>query len=195
MSAPDGSAMLASSERKPMTSEPGPTAPLIFGPFQFDASSGEIRKHGMRLRLAGTSLLVSKSCSNNPNQVVAREILQQRLWHSATFVDFNQGLNAAVDKLRQTLGDSADQPRYIETIPGKGYRFIAPVSDQAIRLTGEPQVVADRVGNTRAFGFFSASSSVLVHRSVSPPRTGGVGMARPPGTENRHAGWSLRPLR
>jgi len=68
-----------------------------------------------------------------PHQVVGREEIQQRLWNGTTFVDFDHGLNAAMNRLRQTLGDTADQPRYIETVPGKGYRFIAPVTDDSVQ--------------------------------------------------------------
>ncbi len=82
----------------------------------------------MRLRMTGQSLTILEVLLERPNQVVSREDLHQRLWKGTTFVDFNQGLNAAINKLRQTLGDSADQPRYVETVPGKGYRFVAPLS-------------------------------------------------------------------
>lgn len=111
-----------------MTSDPKSTPRVVFGPFQLDVSSGELRKHGLRLRMPGQSLTILEVLLEHPNQVVTREELHQRLWRGTTFVDFNQGLNAAINKLRQTLGDSADQPRYVETVPGKGYRFVAPLS-------------------------------------------------------------------
>ncbi len=84
------------------------------------------------MRLTGHALQILEVLLESPNQVVAREELQQRLWKGTTFVDFNHGLNAAMNKLRQTLGDSADQPRYVETVTGKGYRFIAPVSFEPV---------------------------------------------------------------
>ena len=87
----------------------------------------------MRLRMAGQSLTILEVLLERPNQVVTREELHQRLWKGTTFVDFNQGLNAAINKLRQTLGDSADQPRYVETVPGKGYRFVAPLSHDSLQ--------------------------------------------------------------
>ena len=114
-----------------MISEPKLPRRVAFGPFQLDVSSGELRKHGTRLRLNGHSLQILEVLLERPHQVVAREELQQRLWNGTTFVDFNHGLNAAINKLRQTLGDSADQPRYVETIPGKGYRFVAPLSQDS----------------------------------------------------------------
>jgi Tol biopolymer transport system component/DNA-binding winged helix-turn-helix (wHTH) protein len=115
-----------------MTSDPKLPARVAFGPFQLDVSSGELRKHGTRLRLTGHSLQILEVLLERPHQVVAREELQQRLWNGTTFVDFNHGLNAAINKLRQTLGDSADQPRYVETVPGKGYRFVAPLSHDSL---------------------------------------------------------------
>jgi Tol biopolymer transport system component/DNA-binding winged helix-turn-helix (wHTH) protein len=98
-----------------------------FGPFEFDSSSGELRKNGIRLRLSGQALRILELLVERPGQVIGRDEIQKRLWDGTTFVDFEHGLNAAINKLRQTLGDSADQPRYIETLPGRGYRLIAPL--------------------------------------------------------------------
>jgi Tol biopolymer transport system component/DNA-binding winged helix-turn-helix (wHTH) protein len=120
-------------ECESMTSEPKSTPRVAFGPFQLDVSSGELRKHGTRLRMTGQSLTILEVLLERPNQVVAREELHQRLWKGTTFVDFDQGLNAAINKLRQTLGDSADQSRYVETVPGKGYRFVAPLSHDSLQ--------------------------------------------------------------
>ncbi|MBC8166729.1 MAG: PD40 domain-containing protein [Bryobacteraceae bacterium] len=100
---------------------------LVFGPFEYDQTSGELRKHGTRLRLQGQPLQILSALLQRPNKIVSRDEFQQQLWNGGTFVDFEHGLNAAVNRLRQVLGDSADQPRYIETLPGRGYRFIAPV--------------------------------------------------------------------
>ena len=97
---------------------------VIFGPFEYDRASGELRKHGLKLRLAGQPLRILEVLLEQSSEVVAREDLQQLLWNGTTFVDFEHGLNAAVNKLRQTLGDSAEVPRYVETLPGRGYRFI-----------------------------------------------------------------------
>jgi eukaryotic-like serine/threonine-protein kinase len=99
---------------------------IVFGPFEYDDSSGELRKHGTRIRLQGQPLQILSGLLRQPGQIVSREEFQQQLWQDSTFVDFEHGLNAAVNRLRQVLGDSAEQPRYIETIPGRGYRFIAP---------------------------------------------------------------------
>src|SRR5262245_41047207 len=81
------------------------------------------------MRLQGQPFQILAYFIRHPGQVVTRGELQQQLWKGSTFVDFDQGLNAAMNRLRQVLGDSADRPRYIETLPGRGYRFIAPVQD------------------------------------------------------------------
>jgi DNA-binding winged helix-turn-helix (wHTH) protein len=108
---------------------PRPSRSRVFGPFTFDEASGELRKHGARVRLQGQPLQILEALIRQPGQVVTRDEFQQQLWKSSTFVDFEHGLNAAMNRLRQVLGDSADRPRYIETLPGRGYRFVAPVQD------------------------------------------------------------------
>lgn len=107
-----------------MEPQPNPSPRTIFGPFEFEANTGELRKNGVRLRLTGQPLQILVVLLERPNEVVGREELQQRLWNGTTFVDFEHGLNAAINKLRQTLGDSVDQPRWVETLPARGYRFI-----------------------------------------------------------------------
>ena len=116
-----------------MTSPP-PTARRIvrFGVFELDAYSGELRKAGIRLNLQDQPLQVLKVLLERPGELVTREDLRQRLWPSDTFVGFEHGLNAAVGRLRETLGDSADTPRFIETLPRRGYRFIGTVADEGI---------------------------------------------------------------
>ncbi len=110
-----------------MGSQPNPSPKVLFGPFEFEHRSGDLRKFGNRIRLQGKPLQILSILLEQPGQVLSRDELQRHLWQGTTFVDFEQGLNTAVNKLRQALGDSADQPRYIETVPGKGYRFIAPL--------------------------------------------------------------------
>ncbi|MCX6607889.1 MAG: winged helix-turn-helix domain-containing protein [Acidobacteria bacterium] len=106
---------------------PEPSSRRAFGPFEFDPVAGDLRKHGHRIRLAGQPLQILSALLLRPGELVSRETLQRQLWADSTHVDFDQGLNAAVNKLRQALSDSADQPRYIETLPGRGYRFMAPM--------------------------------------------------------------------
>ena len=116
-----------------MGSQPNPSPKVLFGPFEFEQLSGDLRKFGNRIRLQGKPLQILSILLEQPGQVLSRDELQRHLWQGTTFVDFEQGLNTAVNKLRQALGDSADQPRYIETVPGKGYRFIAPLQRASVK--------------------------------------------------------------
>ena len=104
---------------------------LAFGPFVLDENSGQLWKHGTRIRLQGQPLHILATLLRHQGEVVTRDEFQKQLWKGDTFVDFEHGLNAAVNRLRQALGDSADQPRYVETVPGRGYRFLAPVHPMA----------------------------------------------------------------
>ncbi|MGB7726523.1 MAG: winged helix-turn-helix domain-containing protein [Candidatus Acidiferrum sp.] len=94
-----------------------------------DLRSGEVYKHGIRMKLQGQPFQVLAVLLEHPGDVVTREELRQKLWPADTFVDFDTGLNSAIKKLRDVLGDSADEPRYIETLPRRGYRFIAQVEN------------------------------------------------------------------
>src|SRR5713101_4218392 len=112
---------------------PRPSRSRIFGPFVFDEASAQLRKYGVPVRLQGQPLQILTALIRQPGQVVTRDEFQQQLWKGSTFVDFDHGLHAAMNRLRQALGDSADQPRYIETLPGRGYRFVALVQDLAAK--------------------------------------------------------------
>lgn len=105
-----------------------PGASLIrFGVFEVDLRTGELRKHGIRIKLRDQPFQILSLLLEHPREVVTREELQRRLWPTDTFVDFDHGLNRAINQLRDALSDSADNPRFIETFPKRGYRFIAPV--------------------------------------------------------------------
>ena len=110
--------------------------------FELDLHAGELRKAGVRLRLPAQSVEVLTLLLERSGDLVTREELCQRLWPTGTFVDFDHGLNAVINRLRETLGDSADLPRFIETVPKRGYRFIAPQSQA--KQTPEAGVQADR---------------------------------------------------
>jgi TolB-like protein/DNA-binding winged helix-turn-helix (wHTH) protein len=99
-----------------------------FGQFEVDQRTGELRKQGMRLRVRGRPIDILLTLLSRPGELVTRDELRARLWPADTFVDFDHGLHSAVNRLREALGDSADNPRFIETLPRKGYRFIAPVT-------------------------------------------------------------------
>src|SRR5215470_2020893 len=100
-----------------------------FGAFVADLRSGELRKDGIKVKLEGQPFQVLTALLERPGQLVTREELQKELWPDETFVDFEQGINAAVKRLRVALEDSADQPRFVETLPRRGYRFIAPIEN------------------------------------------------------------------
>ena len=100
---------------------------LCFGPFRVDLHTRELWKHGTRLKLSGQPFEILAILLASPGELVTREELRDRLWRADTFVDFDHGLNAAINKLRDTLCDSVDSPRYIETLPRRGYRFIAEI--------------------------------------------------------------------
>ena len=109
------------------TSSPSPV--YRFGVFQANLAARELRKHGVRVRLPGQPFCILSLLLERPGGVVTREEMQQRLWASDTFVDFEHSLNTAIKKLRAALGDTPENSRYIETIPRVGYRFIAPVQE------------------------------------------------------------------
>jgi Tol biopolymer transport system component/DNA-binding winged helix-turn-helix (wHTH) protein len=107
---------------------------IPFGPFEADLPSQELRKQGVRLRLPQQSFQILRALLDQPGKLVSREELRRALWPADTFVDFEHGLNAAVNRLREALGDDAESPRYIETLPKRGYRFIG-------KIRPEPPVV------------------------------------------------------
>jgi TolB-like protein/DNA-binding winged helix-turn-helix (wHTH) protein/Flp pilus assembly protein TadD len=102
-----------------------------FGPYHVDTAAGQLRKHGTKIRLAGQPFEILGILLERAGQVVTREELQERLWSRETFVDFENSLNKAINKLRQALADSAGQPAYIETLPRRGYRFIGAIQRSA----------------------------------------------------------------
>jgi eukaryotic-like serine/threonine-protein kinase len=102
-----------------------------FGDFQVNLQSGELQKHGIRLRLPGQSLTILTTLLERQGEIVTREELQKTLWPQDTYVDFEHSVNSAVKRLREALNDSADNPRFVETLPRLGYRYIGPPVAQA----------------------------------------------------------------
>ncbi len=100
---------------------------IRFGVFEVDLRSGELRKQGLKIKLQGQPIQILALLLERPGELVTREELREKLWPADTFVDFEHGLNAAIKKLRAALGDSADSPRFVETLHRRGYRFIASV--------------------------------------------------------------------
>jgi TolB-like protein/DNA-binding winged helix-turn-helix (wHTH) protein/Flp pilus assembly protein TadD len=119
-----------------------PSLRVRFDAFEVDLRTGELRKHGLKIKLHQQPFRVLTILLEHPGDVVTREELQRRLWPSDTFVDFDVGLNSAVKKLREALHDSAEAPRFIETLPRRGYRFIAAIDNSS--RTEPATVVSDQ---------------------------------------------------
>lgn len=150
---------------------------VSFGAFEVDAAVRELRKNGLRIRLPEQPFLILTMLLDSPGEVVTREEIRWQLWSGETFVDYNHGINAAVKKLRRALGDSADAPRYIETVPRRGYRLIVPVEKSIQARTTS----AGQLRHWLIFAAMLASAALLAmallalkHRSRptphSPPR-------------------------
>jgi DNA-binding winged helix-turn-helix (wHTH) protein/tetratricopeptide (TPR) repeat protein len=158
------------------------TRTMRFGPFHVDLRSGQLYKHGIRLKLQDQPFHVLALLLEHSGDLVTREELRQRLWPADTFVDFDTGLNNAIKRLRDVLGDSAEKPRYIETLPRRGYRFIFPVADHPEEGTPQMQGHAEPGTEARAALEAIASSGF----AASPTAASGVRAAR--------IGWALSGL-
>jgi DNA-binding winged helix-turn-helix (wHTH) protein len=108
--------------------KPHPSVVLRFGAFELDLRAGELRKQGLRVKLQEQPFRVLTVLIHRPGEVVTRDELRASIWPADTFVDFDNSLNTSINKLREALGDSAESPRFIETLPRRGYRFVAPVT-------------------------------------------------------------------
>src|SRR6516164_10284397 len=111
-----------------MTSVRGDLQPIRFGAFELDTDAGELRKQGVKIRLQEQPFRILQMLLENPGRLVSREALRAALWPSNSYVDFDQGLNRAINKLREALGDSAENPRFVETLAKRGYRFIGDLA-------------------------------------------------------------------
>ena len=116
---------------------------ILFGTFQARMDAGELFREGIRLKLGGQPFQVLEILLSRPGEVVTREELRTAVWQSDTFVDFDHGLNSAINKIRDALCDSASNPRFVETVPRRGYRFIAPVSQPETNLPAAAITVVD----------------------------------------------------
>src|SRR6202051_3066026 len=107
-----------------------------FGVFELDLRAAELRRSGMKVKLQGQPFQVLSLLLEKPGEVVGREEMRKRLWPADTFVDFDHSLNAAIRRLRDALGDSAENPTFVETVARRGYRFLAPVTTTAANGNG-----------------------------------------------------------
>ena len=117
-----------------MGGEPQTSRAVRFGTFELDLAAGQLRKNGLRVRLQDQPFQLLAALAARPGEVVTREVLKEKLWPSDTYVDFDRSLNTAASKLRDALGDSATSPRFVETLPRRGYRFLA-----SVEKIGEPE--------------------------------------------------------
>jgi Tol biopolymer transport system component/DNA-binding winged helix-turn-helix (wHTH) protein len=114
------------------------TRVVRFGVFEADLRTAELRKQGVRIRLSGQSFQILEALLLRPGELITRDELKQKLWPSDSFGDFEHGLNAAVNRVREALGDSPENPRFVETLPRRGYRFIAPVEGNSVEAEDAP---------------------------------------------------------
>src|ERR1700730_1581352 len=118
---------------------------LRFGVFEVDLKACELRRQGLRLKLPEQPFQVLVVLLENPGEIITREELRNRLWPGDTFVDFDHGLNNAVMRLREVLGDSSENPRFVETIPRRGYRFISRVEESFFPAVREKPENSDKL--------------------------------------------------
>jgi Tol biopolymer transport system component/DNA-binding winged helix-turn-helix (wHTH) protein len=156
-----------------------------FGVFELDVRSGELRKSGARVPLQDQPLKLLECLLEHPGELVTRDELRARLWPGDTFVDFEQGVNAAVKRLREALMDSADAPRFIQTLPRRGYRFVAPVerngstsaADAALSASAVPSASAALAESDAPAAPVAAHAAPAFVKTGRPRATVGVGIA------------------
>src|SRR5271157_5918635 len=129
---------------------PAQASPAVvsFGVFEADLRAGELRRSGVKVRIQDLPFRALAVLLSRPNQVITREELRQALWPDDVFVDFDRGISSAIKRLRDALGDSADNPVFIETIERRGYRWIGPVQD--LELSAGAEVQSNRVSGGQA---------------------------------------------
>ena len=140
---------------------------LKFGVFEVNLDAGELRKSGMRQKLTGQPFEVLKLLLERPQEIVTREEMQRRIWSPDTFIDYDLALKKAINRIREVLGDSADNPRFIETVPRRGYRFICPV-DLLKRFRTDTEPSACGWENERSTSIDSLAVLPFVNASGDP---------------------------
>ena len=182
-----------------MESQSRSVSQFRFGEFEADLRSGELRKNGIRIKLQEQPFQILISLLERPGDVVTRDELRQRLWPAGIHLDFENGLNIAVKKLRQALGDDSETPRFIETLPKRGYRFIAPVQSAVPPPSREPSgaVSADREPGSPATASARITrqtkrSAILIATAIV--LASGVALVWRAGWENRGGNATIRSL-
>jgi DNA-binding winged helix-turn-helix (wHTH) protein len=164
---------------------------LRFGLFELNVTTEELRKSGTLIRLAPQPLKLLALLARRSGQVVTREEIQQSLWGSDTYVDFEQGMNHCIKQIRTALGDSADSPVYIETVPRRGYRFLAPVVTKKIPVP-PPQVRESESGIQGRVSLPAAgppytpplpAKAIVLDRAATTPPAAGVESRSPASRE------------
>jgi TolB-like protein/DNA-binding winged helix-turn-helix (wHTH) protein/Flp pilus assembly protein TadD len=142
---------------------------LRFGVFELDLRAGELRKHGLRIRLQEQPFLVLATLLEHPGEVVTREELQKKLWPADTFVDFDHGLNKTINKIREALGDSAESPRFVETVARRGYRFLAEVKAADTAPVHSPEPATQPHPSAEAPEHAGLAGKLATHKPVPAP--------------------------
>jgi TolB-like protein/DNA-binding winged helix-turn-helix (wHTH) protein/Flp pilus assembly protein TadD len=142
---------------------------LCFGLFELDLRAGELRKHGLRIRLQEQPFQVLVMLLEHHGEVVIREELQKRLWPADTFVDFDHGLNKAISKIREALGDSAESPRFVETVARRGYRFLAEVRAADTTPGTSPEPATQAPASTEARDRSNLAGEPAMPKPVARP--------------------------
>ena len=146
-----------------------PDGRLGFGVFEVDLRAGELRKHGLRIRLQEQPFQVLAMLLEHVGQVVTREELQRKLWPADTFVDFDHGLNKAVNKIRDALGDSAESPRFVETVARRGYRFLAEVKAADEAALRSPEFAPPQLPRSQTGGRAELADTAAMPQPRLPP--------------------------
>lgn len=160
----------------------GPAAGRLarFGVFEIDLRAGELHKNGLKVKIQDQPFQVLSLLLEHPGELVTREEVQQRLWPDGTFVDFEHSLNVAVKKLREALGDDADNPRFIETVPRRGYKFIAPVDGtiaSVVPAVASPEASGMRARMWRLF-LQRPRAVLLIVLGIAAAAAGGIVLSR-----------------
>src|SRR5580704_7134427 len=151
--------------RRNMSLERKPTRILQFDPFEADLHTSELRRGGVRINLPQQPFHVLRLLLQRPGELVTREELRSAVWPADTFVDFDTGLNKSIKKLRDALGDSADLPRFVETLPKRGYRFIAPVTG-ADGTTRRMETSVGAIMSRRSWKIVATAAAVMLAAGI-----------------------------